>query len=174
MKKRKRILTWVVVCAVLLAMAAVIAVLAHLNAPKDVDGERLALVQGENTLASWTIAELQEMPAVEAYKEISSSNHANDAGLFRGVALYTLLQSAGGEALQNASKVYVYAKDGYMTSYKMSEISNNDGFLLAYSKDGQSLGSMGDDNGSGPLRLVVVSDEFGTRSCKYVYKIEIK
>lgn len=171
MKGNKRAV--IIVCAVLVVLAAAIGVLAYLNAPKDLEEGQLVLVKGESTLASWTMEELKALPAVETYKEITSSNHAGDSGTFRGVALHTLLGGVGEEALAGVTKVYVYAQDGYTTSYKLSEVSGSDDFLLAYSKDGQGLGTM-NNNGTGPLRLVVVSDEFGTRSCKYVYKIEIK
>ncbi len=171
MKEKKRAV--MIVCAVLVVLAAAIAVLAYLNAPKDMEEGQLLLVRGESTLASWTMEELKALPAVETYKEITSSNHAGDSGTFRGVALHMLLESVGEEALADVTKVYVYARDGYTTSYKLSEVSGSDAFLLAYSKDGQGLGTMS-SNGTGPLRLIVVNDEFGTRSCKYVYKIEVK
>lgn len=174
--KKKRTALWITVA--LLVMAAIVGVLAYINAPRDVpagqSGEMLRVVQGENTLKTYTMASLQALPAISAEKEIVSGSHANDSGVFMGVALHQLLaDAAGADALAQAKKIYVYAQDGYMTSYKMSEIANNDNFMLAYSKDGKSLGSMA-DGGTGPVRLLVVSDEFGTRSTKYAYKIEIK
>lgn len=176
-KKKNRTALWITLALVI--MAAIVGVLAYINAPRDVpaadqSGEMLRVVQGESTLKAYTMAQLQALPALSAEKEIVSGSHANDAGVFTGVALHALLKDAAGEdALADVKKIYVYAQDGYMTSYKMSEIANNDNFLLVYSKDGNSLGSMA-DGGTGPVRLLVVSDEFGTRSTKYTYKIEIK
>jgi hypothetical protein len=45
--------------------------------------------------------------------------------------------------------------------------------MIAYLCDGKGLGTL-KEGGTGPLRVIVLNDAFGTRCCKYVYKIEVK
>jgi hypothetical protein len=161
------------VCAVLIVLAAAVAVLAWLNYRDDLpDSGTLAVVCGGETLRTFTLEEIQALPAVEVEKEIVSSSFANDEGLFRGVSLRALLRQAGVEP-DEYSQLIARAEDNFVMAYPMDEITESDDIFLAYEKNGQGLGSL-QDGGTGPLRIIVTQDEFGNRCAKYVCELEVK
>ena len=161
-----------IVIAVLLVLAGAIAVLAAINRPKDLpERGSLAIVAGENR-AELTLDEIKALPYIEAQKEIVSSSFANDEGLFRGVPLRALLESAGAD-ISAAKQVVVRSEDGFVAAFPADEVAEEDDIILAYSKNGEGLGSLS-DGGTGPLRIIVISDEFGNRCAKYVSEIEVK
>lgn len=169
-KKKRNILLAVLVLAVL---AAAIAVLAILNRPGELpESGSVAVRRGDEVLRTYTTAELKTLPAVEVEKEIVSSSFANDEGLFRGVALRTLLADAGVD-VDALTQVVVRSEDGFVAAYPADEVAESDNIFLAYSKNGEPLGDRG-SGGSGPLRIVVTEDEFGNRCAKYVSEIEVK
>jgi len=163
----------IIVIAVLVLLAAATLVLALLNKPADLpERGSVAIVSGGEKLAELTLAEIKALPYTEVQKEIVSSSFENDEGLFRGVALRALLESAGIE-LSAAKQVVVRSEDGFVGAYPADEVTEGDDIILAYSKNGEGLGSLA-DGGTGPLRIIVISDEFGTRCAKYVSEIEVK
>ena len=169
MKKKQTIIIAVIVVVLL----AAVVVLAVLNRP---DGEfvsgSIQIVQDGQTLHTFTMEEIQDMPYVEAEKEIVSSSFANEQGLYRGVPLRALLDAVDPALLDGASRVIARAEDGMVMAYGASEVADSDSVLVAYSRDGKSLGSL-DDGGSGPFRIVIVDDEFGNRSTKYLVQVEV-
>ncbi|MBR6311634.1 MAG: molybdopterin-dependent oxidoreductase [Oscillospiraceae bacterium] len=168
MSKRKGVL---IVIIVLVVLAAAVSVLAVLNRPGELpESGSVAVTSGGETLRVFTADELKALPYIEAQKEIVSSSFANDEGLFRGVPLRALLAEAGAP---EGAQIVVRSEDGYVTAFPADEVYDSDNIFLAYSKDGEGLGSK-DKNGTGPLRIVVTDDEFGTRCAKYVSEIEVR
>lgn len=162
-----------IVVIVLIILAAAIAVLAFLNRPADLpESGVLSVTAGDAEIKSYTMEEIQKLPYVEIQKEIISSSHENDEGLFRGVPLHTLLENAGAD-LAGAEQCVVQSEDGFVSAYSMEEVTESDNILLVYAKNGEALGSM-DDGGTGPFRIVVTEDPFGNRCAKYVCRLEIK
>ncbi len=169
-KKKRNIL---IAALVLVVLAAAIAVLAVLNRPGELpESGSVAVRRGDEVLRTYTTAELKTLPAVEVEKELVSSSFANDAGLFRGVALRALLADAGVD-VGALTQIVVRSEDGFVAAYPADEVAESDGIFLAYSKDGEPLGDR-ESGGSGPLRIVVTEDEFGNRCAKYVSEIEVK
>lgn len=170
MKNKKNI---IIVIAVLAILAAAVAVLAYLNRPGELpDTGSVAIKSGGETLAEYTFDDIKAMDYIEVQKEIVSSSFANDEGLFRGVPLRALLASAGAD-LENAAQAVIRSEDGFVAAFPMDEVTESDNIFLAYSKNGEGLGSL-DDGGSGPLRIIVTEDPFGNRCAKYVSEIEVK
>ncbi len=162
----------IIVIAVLLILAAATLVLALLNRPENLpERGSVAIVSGEER-RELTLAEIKALPYIEAEKEIISSSFEDDEGLFRGVALRALLESAGVD-MSAVKQVIVRSEDGFVAVYPAEEVTEGDDIILAYSKNGEGLGSLA-DGGTGPLRIIVFSDEFGTRCAKYVSGIEVK
>lgn len=170
MKNKKQVL---IISACLVVMALIIGVLAWLNAPKTpIDNAKVEIYAGQTLIAAYTHSELVALPYVEIEKEILSSSHENESGVYRGVPLRVLLRDKDAALTDGKTRVLAYAQDGYTTSYRMSEVLESDAVMLAYTKDGQVLTPMS-QGGTGPYRIIVSTDEFGTRFCKYVYKLEV-
>lgn len=161
----------IIVVIVLVVLAAAVSVLAILNRPGALpESGSVAVTSGGETLRVFTEDELKALPYIEVQKEIVSSSFADDEGLFRGVPLRALLAEAGAP---EGSQIVVRSEDGYVTAFPADEVYESDNIFLAYSKDGGSLGGKA-GGGTGPLRIIVTDDEFGTRCAKYVGEIEVR
>lgn len=170
MKKKQ----WIPVAGVLLVLAAAIGVLARLNAPgPDADAGSIAVFRDGESVRTYTMEEIKALPSITVHKEIVSSSHDNDEGDFTGVPLRALLDGADPALLEEGVSVAVKAADGYVSAYAAEEVAESDNILLAYAKDGTGLGTL-EDGGTGPFRIVIQEDEFGNRSTKYVYQIEVR
>lgn len=171
MEAKKRNILIVILALTVLACAT--AVLAFINKPAEtaVSGS-VAIKSGGETVRTYTMDDLMVLDCVEVQKEIVSSSFANDEGLFRGVALRVLLADAGID-LESSSQIIVRAEDGFVSAFPADEITESDGIFLAFSKNGEGLGSL-DSGGSGPFRIIVSDDPFGNRCAKYVCEIEVK
>jgi DMSO/TMAO reductase YedYZ molybdopterin-dependent catalytic subunit len=89
------------------------------------------------------------------------------------VPVHQILEQTVQDFASEATQVVIYAQDGYVTAFSMDEITESDNIFLAYSKNGQGLGTL-DDGGTGPFRIIIQEDEFGTRSVKYVNQIQLR
>jgi hypothetical protein len=69
--------------------------------------------------------------------------------------------------------VVIRATDGYVSSLAVDEVGGADSVLLVYAKDGESLGTSS-DGGSGPFRIIIVTDPYGNRCARWVNEIEIR
>ena len=172
MEKKKR--NALVIGCVMILLAAAIAVLAYLNAPKEA-AERgtLLIVRGEETLARLTLAQIREMPSVSIEKEIVSASHENDAGLFTGAPLRAILDAVQPGLLEEANQIVARAEDAFVTAYTAKEVRESDSILVVYEKDGAPLGTR-EEGGTGPLRVLIQDDPFGNRSTKYLSQIEVR
>jgi DMSO/TMAO reductase YedYZ molybdopterin-dependent catalytic subunit len=101
---------------------------------------------------------------------LSSSSRISDNGVFNytGVTLRTLLEQANGSA--NATSVYIQASDGYGTTIPIQDAMNQN-TIIAYQKNGSPLTELKDD-GEGPLRLIIGSDQYAQRWIRGVVAIE--
>ena len=90
---------------------------------------------------------------------------------YTGVALDSLFQRLDLD-LTGKSQVVVKAIDGYVTVLTMDELQQGRVYL-AYQMDGEDLKPI-NEGGAGPFQLVIPSDPFSQRWCKYVYQVEVK
>jgi DMSO/TMAO reductase YedYZ molybdopterin-dependent catalytic subunit len=164
-----------IIIAALVAMAGLIGALAWLNAPKGaaVTSGDMAVTHNGETLRVYTMEDIMAMPYIEVQKEIVSSSHGNESGLFRGIPLRALLNEVDENLLINAQQIISHAEDAFVSAFSSEEVAESDSIVVVYAKDGQGLGAMG-DGGSGPLRLIIQDDPFGNRSTKYLTQIEVK
>jgi len=165
--------TVIIVAAVVVALAVAIVVLARLNRSDTVVATgSIAIVRDGATLGTFTVEQVRALRSVDAEKTLHSSSHADEKGVFTGAPLRVVLEEVSPALLDDASQVVVRATDGYVSSLDVDEVAGGDDVLLVYAKDGESLGDA-DDGGTGPFRIVIVSDPFGNRSAKWVNEIEI-
>ena len=170
MKKRG----YIAVAVALVVLVAAVFILLKLNAPKtELLSGSISIVKDGAVIRTFTMEEITAMPYVEHFKEIVSSSSAGEKGTYRGVPLRQLLNSADESLLPASTKVIARAQDAYVTVYSSDEVSAGDGIFIAYSRDGQSLGTL-EGGGTGPFRVILLDDEFGTRSVKYLSEIEIR
>ena len=112
------------------------------------------------------------------YEEFSAVEDTSKSGptkrKYKGVLLKEVLNKANvsNETILSSSKIIVKGLDGYVIALHPDEIMGNTAYL-AYEKDGKGLGTM-KSGGSGPFQLVVKSDTFSQRWCKYVYEVIVE
>ena len=163
------------IIAVIVVLIVIIAVFAGINAKNtntSVDG--LTLTVGDNETV-YTIEDLKAMDGIETMnKTIKSGKSADETGDFTGVPLSALLlQNLTEEELKAYSAVVVTSGDGYATSYSVDEVLQPQNVMVIFEKDGEALVPY-TDGGSGPIRIVVMNDTFGTRSAMWVTGISLE
>ncbi len=126
-------------------------------------------VQGGNTTI--TMSEILNMPAYKAVYEIRAKTNTNYT--FQGAILANLFQDEI-NIDPSAENVTFIAADGYQWTFPITEIQNNNTYILAYIQNNQYLDSF-DDGGNGYLWLIVPNyDEFdfnGQRCVKSTVEI---
>ena len=164
-----------IILAILLVLAAAIVLLSWLNARQGLGGEigSLTISRNGEILRVFTMDEIRAMPYIEQDQEIVSSSHQNERGVFRGVPLRALLEDADPELLQDAVTIVSRAEDAFVMAYSADEVLDSDDIFVAYSKDGNSLGTM-EGGGSGPFRIIIIGDPFGNRSTRFLIEIEVR
>lgn len=170
--KRSRQAVFVAAAIVVLAVAVV--VLAQVNrSDADVAEGSIAVTRDGTTLTTFTMAEIQALPSVTAEKTIRSSSNADETGEFTGVPLADVLDAAGPELLGSASMVVTRATDGFVSALDPGELEKRKNVLLVYAKNGEPLGTEA-EGGSGPFRIIILTDPFGNRCTRWVNEIEIR
>ena len=118
--------------------------------------EAILTVQAGEAEQTFTLADLQAMPATEV---------ESDDGAFVGVSLSALLAEAGFE-LDAVSAVSAVAVDGFSSSYDTAMFTREDA-VLAYARADGDLN--GDEQ---PLRMVIPGEE-GRMQPRQVNRIEV-
>ena len=90
---------------------------------------------------------------------------------YTGILLANLFQQLGLD-LTDRTQVVVKAIDGYVSTLTMDELQNKR-IYIAYQMDGEDLKPI-NEGGNGPFQLVIPSDPYSQRWCKYVYQVEVK
>ncbi len=118
-----------------------------------------------------TTSQLEGYSATTLQVTLSSSSRISDNGIFNytGVLLGELLTQA--QVFGNATSVYVAASDGYGTTIPLADAMKAD-TIITYQKDGAPLTLLKDD-GEGPLRLIIGSDQYAQRWIRGVADIAV-
>ena len=164
----------VVVAVVLAALVVAVVTLARLNRSEArVATGSVAVTKGGKTLKTLTMDDIKALRSVTREKTILSSGHPDETGAFTGVPLRVLLAAVRAGLLDQASMVVTRATDGYVSSLSSEEVATGDSVILAYEKDGESLGTSS-DGGTGPFRIIILTDRYGNRCTKWVNEIEVR
>jgi len=156
----------------LLILAVLIVVLTRANAPPPREEATLTIIRGGAVLQIWTLEQIKALPDSKLIKNNQSASHQAESGVYSGVALSVLLEQTEPGLLTGAAEIITRAADGYTASFSVDEIMLEGNIIIAYAKDGQPLGQMA-DGGSGPFRIIIRDDVFGTRETKYLTEIEV-
>ena len=163
----------VVVAVVVVALVVAVIVLAQANKSHvKVEGGSIAVTQNGRVIKTFTMAQVRAWPSVSVSKTILSSSHPTERGVFTGVPLRTLIDAADPTLLRSASAIVTRATDGFVSVLDPGEVAHGDDVLLVYAKGGKSLGTS-KDGGTGPFRIIVVSDTWGNRDTKWVDEIQV-
>jgi DMSO/TMAO reductase YedYZ molybdopterin-dependent catalytic subunit len=164
-----------IIVVILIFLAAAALILARLNIPalKTENAESLSIVRNGELIRVFTLTEIKGFPYTEIEKEIFSSSHDDEKGVWRGVALKTLLGAIDPQLLLDAGQIIARAEDSYVAAYSSREVALGNNVLVVYAQDGKDLLPAA-AGGSGPLRIVVSNDPFGTRCVKNLGQIEVK
>ena len=161
-----------IVIAVIL-LVAVVTVFGLLNRPfQNFEPNTVNITQNGETIHTFTMDDIRALPAVSIDKTIQSSSSQDESGVYTGVELSVLLETAG-LVPGNLQQIIAKAGDGFTAAYSPDEVLVKNNILVVYAKDGQDL-LAADQGGAGPFRIVVRDDPFGNRCTKYLNEIEVK
>lgn len=165
MKKSNKIVIGVII--VLAVVIAASAIPLFLN--MDTQNSSLKIIVGEETLAEYTLDEIEKMSSVDVEKELTSSNKQTEEGTFTGVPLEIILSAIDSDWENKYSEFILTASDGFSSAVSLADILEGENVLIVYEKDREALGE-----DVGPLRAIVVNDPFGNRSTFHLNKIELQ
>jgi DMSO/TMAO reductase YedYZ molybdopterin-dependent catalytic subunit len=139
--------------------------------PAQVQEGTLQITGQVNNPLNITFSQLETYTPQTLQVTLSSSSRLSDNGVFNytGVTLRTLFEQADVSA--NATSVYIQASDGYGTTIPINDAMNQN-TIIAYQKDGAPLTALKND-GEGPLRLIIGSDQYAQRWVRGVVAIEV-
>ncbi len=161
-----------IVLAVFVALVIAVVPLYYYTRPPAASEEAAIQVWGAvSNPANITMAQLKEYAPTTIEVTLTSSSRPQDNGVFAytGVMLKTLLENA--QTSGDAASVYVQASDGYGTTLSLQDALNPT-TIIAYQRNGTDLTPL-KENGEGPLRLIIGSDQFAQRWVRGVAAIEV-
>jgi hypothetical protein len=156
----------------ILLLVAVIAVFSSLNRNQDNLQEGQLLIKADDTrLAVLTLAELQQLPAVEKKMVINSSSGRSEHQ-FTCIELGQVLASVDPGLSSRYTRIITRGIDNYTSGLEMSEVLQPDNVYIAYAVAGKPLKSKTGQDGS--MRIIIVRDEFGQRFTNFLVSIELE
>lgn len=139
------------------------------------------ITAGGNKLGSFTVADLEKMPAVKKKMVVTpncdgacanTGNAAPTKHLYTGVPLSEVFNRIDPAIMQKYSRVITRGIDYYSQVLEMSEVRQADNLYVVYSDNGQPLKAK--TGGDGSLCLVVGSDESGQRFTNWLVSLELQ
>lgn len=153
-------------------LLAVVAVFSFLNRSQDnLQEGQLLIKAGDKNLALLTLADLQQLPAVEREMAINSSRGRSEHQ-FTCTELASILHSIDPELSTKYSRLVTRGIDNYTSALEMNEVLQPDNVYIAYADAGKPLKSKTGKDGS--LRIIIVGDEFGQRFTNFLVSIELE
>ncbi len=140
---------------------------------KDRDGYSITITRDGETIKTYTLSQLKEMPAVTVHASLESSQQGHEEGDFKGVLLSSLLEQTDESLLEQCQTFVCTAGDGFASALTKGEVKKAKDLIVAYEKDGKALLPL-NKGGGGPMRLVIASDTYGNRSTKFLVEIECR
>jgi hypothetical protein len=124
-------------------------------------------------LRTYALDDLKAFPPAEVRKDIVSGKGDDESGLFRGVSLADILDDAAPGWRDRYREFIFRAEDAFTASVFASDVEKEGNVLIVYEQDGAPIPGR-EDGGKGPIRALIVDDEFGNRSAQMILSVELK
>jgi hypothetical protein len=172
MKKRTISKKTIIIAAVcLLIIAVVCAVLNSSAHDGNETGCSLTITRNGETVKTFSLEEIKEMKSVTVKKSIESTSHDDESGSYTGVPLEDILDQADDKLLSQCGTFVTLAGDSFSSALSAEDIKKKDNVIVVYEKDGKDLVPF-TKGGSGPMQIIVQSDDYGNRCTKYLIRVE--
>ena len=162
---------------VLALLFAAVAVLARLNRGDtelrralEENREFHIRIEGEHE-ATVSLQNLLDMNPSEFIATFATSVSAPRETTLRGVELRVLLEGLNIDT-SNAGAYIVSGLDAYYSPLTKSEVEEEENVYICFSMDGEILKKQS-EGGFGPFLLVIRSERFAQRWCKYVEAVDV-
>lgn len=176
-EKRERIFSlkkFGIIALVALVAAGSAAGIYYYTQPQNSDSSGYSIsIEAGGKKASVSLKQLEDMDPVTVKTTIVSSGSKNETGTFTGVPVREVLAAAGKDITAKYKSFIFSSGDGYSAALSAKEIGKSGDALIVYKKNGKYLEHYS-EGGNGPLRLLVLSDDYGNRSVKYLVKVICK
>lgn len=169
------------IVVIIVVLALITAVAAYMNMSgndSDADGYSLTVAVSDDNgdikdLKTYTLAQIENMPSVNVYTKLQSSEKGDEEGTFTGVTVKYLLNKTDPDIIKEHENFIFSAGDGYSSAASADEVRGGKSVIIAYAKDGKDMEHF-NEGGSGPMRVVFTRDTYGNRSTKFLIKIICK
>lgn len=156
----------------ILLLVVVVAVFAFFNRSQDnLQEGQLLIKAGDNQLALLTIADLQQLPAVEKQMVISSTLGKSEHK-FSCIELAEVFDSIDPGLTSQYTRIITRGIDHYTSGLEMGEVLKPDNVYIVYADGDKPLKTKTGKEGS--MRLIIVDDEFGQRFTNFLVSIELE
>ena len=167
-----------IVIAVIIILTVTVAILAVLN--RDYIAEKKAMQKNgtfiiitnskKYTVTMDDINSLNPHIIEANYKPSSSNSPAQKQ--FTGVSFKSLLDYFGVD-YSSAKSVSFTAADGYASALPIADALDESNCFIVIEEDGKLLGTK-ESGGKGPFMMILATDQFSQRWCKFLLEAEIK
>jgi|SRR5665647_188450 len=140
--------------------------------PETTQTDTLQIKGKVNNPTILSLNQLKTQPSTTVQVTLSSSSRLSDNGVYNYTGIQLLKLLAQANILDSATSVYIQASDGYGTTISIQDAMNQN-TIIAYQRNGSSLTAL-KDNGEGPVRLIIGSDQFAQRWVRGVVAIEVR
>ena len=165
---------YIVIGIILVGLIAGISIFLNLqNKTEDDKGYNFSVSKDEKILKTYSLDDIKKMEPVKAKAKINSTNKKSYEGTFTGVPIESLLNDTDESLLEDSENFIFIAGDGYSSAISKRDIEKKENVILAYAMDGKDLEHFS-DGGQGPMRIVILSDQFGNRSTMWAVQVECK
>jgi hypothetical protein len=160
------------------ALVVVVGVFAYLNRGNIAEKNQLQanaifkIVKDGNTLCEVTMTDMQAigLKQVSAVQDTSTTDPTNVT--FTAVQVKDILAYKK-IALDGVKTVEFDALDGFASALSLEDVQKDQNVFMCTQKNGKDLGTKS-DGGMGPYLMIIKSDAFSQRWCKFVEKIVLK
>ena len=162
---------WLIIGIILLVL--IFAVFLFLNIYKSGLKEGTVVIKaGDNTLGSFTIADLKKLPAVEKKMVVYAVCGSDSKHDFVGTALIDVLNSIDPDLTQKYKKVITRGIDHYSQVLEMSEVQQPDNVYIVYADFGKPLKTKTGSDGS--LQVIICKDKSAQRYTNWLVSLELQ
>jgi hypothetical protein len=175
MPDKKKIMEKKIILIVVAVLVVVLGIFIYLhwhgsqdNILRYQDSELIIKQQGE-TKKILTLADIIALGEAEIEVVQDTSKTEPTKYTYSGILLKTVLEKAGID-YSGCSAIIASAVDGFVSAIPISKVLEDDNVFLVYKWEGKPLGTR-EENGKGPLMIIIRKDQFSQNWCKYLIEV---